>query len=91
MSETANQRILLSKEEVKKLLGIGDRAFFELGVDYIKLGRRKRYVLDDVHTAINKRRQTALCRLKKGKARHSTGTTLQYTAIAFEEALKQVN
>jgi len=89
MSE--NQHILLSKEEVKKLLGIGDRAFFELGVDYIKLGRRKRYVLEDVHTAINKRRQAALCRLKKGKARRSTGMTSRCTVIGFEEALKQGN
>lgn len=89
MPTPETQRILLTKEEVKKLLGIGDATFSELGVDYIQLGRRRRYVIEDVYRAINERKQPGACHLPKGRIRRSGGTTSPSTGIGFEEALKR--
>jgi hypothetical protein len=57
MTMSEPQRVLLTKEEVKGLLGIGDAAFSELGIDFILLGKRRRYLVEDVYKAINERKQ----------------------------------
>ena len=84
-----HHRLLLTKEEVKKLLGIGDRAFAELAVAYVPLGRRRRYTLEDVMHAIEKRKQEGACHFAGGKGRRTGGTTSRSAGLGFEEALKR--
>lgn len=81
--------VLLSKEEVKRALRIGEAAFAELGVAYVQLGKRRRYVMDDVMTALARRKHEVVCRYARGRGRHSGGTTSLSRGIGFEEALKQ--
>ncbi len=87
--EPDHQRLLLTKEEVKRLLGIGDGAFAELGVAYITLGKRRRYTMEDVMRAINDRKQEGACRFGRERGRRTGGTTSQSAGIGFEEALKR--
>lgn len=84
-----HQRILLTKEEIKKLLGIGERAFAELGAPYVPLGRRRRYLLDDVMRTIHERKQEGACHFAGGKGRRTGGTTSRSAGPGFEEALNR--
>lgn len=89
MTQPTHRRLLLTKEEVKKLLGVGDRAFAELGVDYVPLGKHRRYTMEDVMRAINDRKQEGACHFAKGKGRRTGGTTSRSVGPGFEEALKR--
>jgi hypothetical protein len=88
-ADPKRQRFLLTKEEVKRSLGIGDAAFGELGVPYVVLGKRRRYVMDDVMRAINDRKQEGACHFERGRVRRTGGTTSRSAVTGFEEALKQ--
>jgi hypothetical protein len=89
MTHPTKPGLLLTKEEVKRRLGIGDRAFAELGMSYVVLGKRRRYTMDDVVRAIEKHKQEGVCRSGKGRARRTGGTTSRSVGIGFEEALKR--
>lgn len=89
MTGPTEHGLLLTKEEVKRRLGIGDRAFAELHVAYVVLGRRRRYMMDDVVRAIEKRKRGGACHSGKGKGHRTGGTTSRWAGIGFEEALKR--
>lgn len=88
-STIAPRRMLLTKAEVKKLLGIGERAFGQLGIAYVRLGRRRRYLMEDVLQAVNKHKNEGVCRYAKERGHHTGGTISRSEALGFEEALKR--
>lgn len=73
------------------MLGIGERKFVSLPIPFIKVGKTKKYTLEDIESYIEKNRQeqVSACQLKRGKVRRSTGTISQFTEIGFAEALRQ--
>lgn len=89
MSKPTRHRLLLTKEEVKRLLGIGEHAFAELGVAYIPLGKRRRYMLEDAMRAIENKKREGGCHFVRDRGRRIGGTTSRSAATGFEEALKQ--
>ena len=85
----SESRLLLTKAAVIKRLGIGERAFAELGVVYVRLGKRRRYTMDDVMRAIEKCKCEEECHSGGERGRRTGGMTSASGAIGFEEALKQ--
>ena len=84
-------RLLFSRKEAREMLGVGEKKFKTLGIDWIMVGKTKKYTLEDLQAFIerNKQGQVTVCQLKNGKAPSSIGTTSRCAVIGFEEALKR--
>lgn len=91
---------ILTAQEAMKLLGIGRKSFKELEkfVRFLRLGRRKMFVWDDLISGIERMkeepcitsRSTSISRQKSPRTRTITTRDLKSTGSQLESALQQI-
>lgn len=91
LSQIGGMRLLFSRKEVQAMLDIGEKKFKTLPLQFIKIGKTKKYTLEDLQAYIesNRQNQVTACQLKNAKAPRSIGTTSQCMVIGFAEAVKR--
>lgn len=84
------ERLLLTQEEARNIIGVGERNFLLLGIPYIQIGKRRKYRMEDIKEWLEKSvKGEKPCPLKKEKGRRTSGTTSPSKVIGFAEALKR--
>lgn len=83
------EKLAYDKKEAMGMLGVKQKVFNRLKIPYTLIGKRKKYLLDDLKDFLTNNRHEGICQSVKGKARRITGTASHSTVIGFAEALKR--